>query len=453
MNIPHNLNKMCQHIISSGGKPFVVGGAVRDHLMGLEPKDFDVEVFGMSFADLSKALESFGKPNMVGASFGIINIRVDGESFDFSIPRRENRIGVGHKDFMVQVDPSMTVEDAAARRDFTINAISFDVANGVIVDPFNGKDALEAGFLIPTSNAFAEDALRVLRGMQFAARFELEATFGCIVACSKMLPDFKALPKERIWGEWEKWALKGVNPHLGLWFLGRVGWFDAFPEIGALHGVLQDPEWHPEGDAFRHTGLVCNAAADIASRDNLNDFDRLVLMFAALCHDFGKATCTIVKDGRIRSPGHAQEGMPIADKFLQSIGCPNAIREQVIPLVGEHMAHIGMEVNKRNLRRLSLRLGPANIEQLLRVIEADMSGRPPKPKGLPAECEAIREMAKDLSIDKGGPEAIVMGRHLIGIGIKPGPEMGLILKECFEAQMEGVFDSLEGGLNWIASKK
>lgn len=449
MLIPNKLREIADAIAIAGGRPFVVGGAVRDHLMGVEPKDFDVEVFNMPFGQLDKVLSRFGRPNMVGQAFGIINLRINGEAFDFSIPRRENRVGVGHKDFLVECDPNLTIKDAASRRDFTCNAIAFDLVDNVIVDPFNGVKDIEKKMLRPTSEAFREDALRVLRAMQFSARFDFGATDNLCRQSLMMVEDFVALPKERLWEEWKKWAIKGKFPSSGLLTLERCGWLQLFPELDDLFRIQQDPVWHPEGGALWHTFLVCDAAAEIADREGLDDFERCVLMFAALCHDMGKVSCTAFIDGRWRSPGHAQAGVPLADSFLRSIGCPNDIRENVLPLVAEHMAHCGLDVNKRNLRRLALRLGVANIEQLLRLIEADMGGRPPLPKGLPEECVRMRELAKDLSISKAGPEAIVMGRHLIELGFKPGLDMGLILKDAFDSQMNGEFDNLADGLDWV----
>lgn len=300
MRIPSKLNEIADVIIAAGGHPFIVGGSVRDHLMGIEPKDFDIEVFKLNLKELSFILEKFGKPNMVGQAFGIINLRVGGESFDFSIPRRENRVGVGHRDFLIECDPSMTFKDAAARRDFTINAIGFDLISKEIVDPFDGACDIEQKFLVPTSEAFKEDALRVLRGMQFASRFDMLESFEFDNMALEMRPDFKALPKERLWGEWEKWALKGVKPSAGLFLLQECGWLWCFPQLAALDEIEQDPIWHPEGDAFTHTALVCDAAADIANREGLNDFERSILMFAALCHDFGKAECTVFFNNRWR---------------------------------------------------------------------------------------------------------------------------------------------------------
>ncbi len=449
MQIPNNLKPIVELIIAKGGRPFIVGGAVRDALMGEVPKDFDIEVFNMNLGDIEQILRPFGHVSLVGQAFGVLNLRMDGEAFDFSVPRRDNNLGVGHKDVRVECDPSLNIREAASRRDFTCNAIAFDLVDNTIVDPFNGVKDIQAKILRPTSESFKEDALRVLRAMQFAARFDFNGTDDLCLRSRGMIEGFASLPKERLWEEWKKWAVKGKFPSSGLIQLERCGWMKLFPEIDNLFGIKQDPIWHPEGGALWHTMLVCDAAAEIADREGLGEFDRCVLMFAALCHDMGKVGCTAFIDGRWRSPGHAQEGVPLADSFLKSIGCPNDIRENVLPLVAEHIAHCNIEVNKRNLRRLALRLGVANIEQLLRVIEADMSGRPPLPKGLPAECVAIREMAKDLSISKAGPEAILMGRHLISAGIKPGPEMGLMLKDAFEAQLNGEFDNVDNAIVWI----
>ncbi|MHA2263542.1 MAG: CCA tRNA nucleotidyltransferase, partial [Candidatus Thorarchaeota archaeon] len=280
--IAHEIDKM-------GGRAFLVGGSVRDSVMGIEPKDFDVEVFGVSPEDLVDLLRQFGKVDTVGASFGVIKLWAGGQDFDFSTPRRESKMGRGHKGFLVALDASLSPEEAAERRDFTWNALMQDIITGQIFDFFGGRADIAARIIRATSEHFMEDALRVLRGMQFSARFEMEVEPETAASCGAMFDEFDTLAVERVWAEFEKWAVKGVAPSFGLRFLEETTWISHFPEIEALLGLEQDRGWHPEGDAFEHTCQSVDIAAEIATREGLSAEDRMVIVFGALCHDFGKA--------------------------------------------------------------------------------------------------------------------------------------------------------------------
>lgn len=451
MQIPAQLNIVLQALIVAGGRPMIVGGAVRDHLMGMIPKDFDVEVYGLSLAQIKAAVCHLGSVCEVGKAFGIVKLRFDGLEYDLSVPRRENKIGAGHKDYSVACDPNMSPKEAAARRDFTMNSVYFDVAAGVIVDPYHGKWAIDNNCLHPTSPAFKEDSLRILRGMQFASRFNLMPSRKCLEYCMEMWYEFQMLPKERIWAEFAKWAM-GDYPSKGIMFLiDCMPPCGMFKEISDLGLCQQDKEWHPEGNAYIHTMHVCDEMAAICKRENIVGDQRIVMMFAALCHDFGKVPTTEFIDGRWRSRGHCEAGVPLAENFLVSIGAPNWVVEKVKPLVAEHLTHVREEHTARGVRRLALRLQPANIQELVWLIEADMGGRPPLPKGLPQQAIDMQAMADRLNIQFDTPKPIVMGRHLIEQGMKPGVEMGALLKLLFSAQLNGEFSDLEGGLQAAAA--
>lgn len=424
----------------------IVGGFVRDSLLGVENKDVDIEVYGMDIDSIKFALLANGfKVNSVGKAFGVLKIDND---IDVSVPRRENKVGVGHKGFDVIPDPSMSVEDAASRRDFTINSMAMRL-DGEIIDPFGGKTDLTVRCLRHTSNAFVEDPLRVMRAMQFASRFTMEIHPETEQLCRQMATQKNDLPKERIWEEWKKWALKGVDPSWGLKTLLQAGWLDQ--EVAALNNVPQDKEWHPEGDVFIHTCYVVDAAANIADREQLEDHDRLVLMFAALCHDFGKPETTAKIDGRWRARGHCEAGVEPARRFLERIGAPAAVILEVLPLISDHLVHAGVkDPSDKAIRRLANRIAPASIEALGRVVEADHSGRPPLAVGNPLSVWV--EKAASLNVCDSKPEAILKGRHLIEMGVQPGKQMGGILKKAFEAQLDGVFDNLEGARMWCENE-
>ena len=219
------------HIISSRhGRAYVVGGAVRDALLGIQPKDIDIEVHDVSPETVLLLLKRFGKCAEVGQAFGVIKLTMqDGETIDISFPRVERKTGTGHTGFDVQIDPYIGTKAAASRRDLTINSIMVDAISGAIIDHFGGIQDLYAGILRHTSEAFSEDPLRVLRVAQFAARFNMNVAPETVELCRSMLPEFETISKERIWGEFEKIFTKGVNISKARWFLMECGWAKHFP--------------------------------------------------------------------------------------------------------------------------------------------------------------------------------------------------------------------------------
>ncbi|MBO4345552.1 MAG: hypothetical protein J5833_07340, partial [Victivallales bacterium] len=210
-----------------GGRAFLVGGCVRDALRGDPGKDFDVEIYGVSTAVLEKRLSERYSLSRVGASFGVY--KVHGHEIDIALPRTENKVGSGHRGFIVDTNPDLSYEEATARRDFTINAIMYNPLDGEIIDPWHGVDDLRNGILRHTSPHFTEDPLRVLRGMQFVSRLEFTFAPETIALCSTLSQD--ELPPERLAGEWEKLLLKGKRPSLGLSFLRDCGWIRYYPEL------------------------------------------------------------------------------------------------------------------------------------------------------------------------------------------------------------------------------
>lgn len=438
------MNHILEAITKAGGDPIKVGGCVRDKLLGLESKDIDIEVFGLSAEDLCNVLRQFGKVGIVGESFGVIKLTTEEDNFDFSLPRRDNKTGRGHRGFQIKVDQNLTPTEAALRRDFTINAIG-ERLDGKLVDPFGGEKDIKDRILRATSEHFSEDPLRVLRGFQFASRFQLIADTRTIEMCQQLITEADTIAIERTWGEWEKWGTKGTVPSLGLRFLANTNWITLHPELENLIGVPQDPEWHPEGCAWTHTLHVCDAAAHICEREGLKGEDRTTIILAALCHDLGKALpehggTTVFQNGRWRSPGHAEAGISLSRRFLERIGCLERIIERVLPLVAEHMVCTTVsEINDRMVRRLAVRLGKATIRELLLILEADHSGRPPLPGGLPPPAKGIIEIAKRLAVEAEKPKPIIGGRHLLDRGYTPGPFFGKVIGQCYEAQLDGRF--------------
>ena len=434
---------------NAGGRAFLVGGCVRDSLLSKSDiKDFDIEVFGLAPDVLREALEKRFRLDLVGLSFGVLKIH--GHDIDVSLPRRESKRGTGHKGFLIDSDPMMSVREAASRRDFTVNAIYLDPLTGEYEDPWRGKEDLANGVLRHVSEKFAEDPLRVLRGMQFVARFGLEPNSSTIGLCRKM--PIENLPPERLMEEWRKFLLKGKWMSRGLDFLRQTGWVRHFPELSRLIGCRQDPEWHPEGDVWNHTCCCLNAFA--AERHLCSDVhENLVVGLAVLCHDFGKPLCTRFdrKRMRIRSLGHDVQGEAPTLSFLKRLTNEERLLKEVPPLVKYHMLPYAMwKGNARDsaIRRLALRVG--SIDRLIRVCAADAAGRPPFPK----DCESLEWLAKEasrLQVKDSMPKPIVQGRDLISLGMKPGVEFGAILKKCFEAQLDGVFSDHDGGMEYLKS--
>jgi tRNA nucleotidyltransferase (CCA-adding enzyme) len=438
------LVKVCRLVDEAGGRAWLVGGTVRDVLLGFPAGDLDLEVFGLSAADLRAALEMEFELDLVGQSFGILKVR--GWPIDVGLPRREAKIGLGHKGFEVYSDPDMSLLDAASRRDFTINAIYADPLTGDLEDHFGGREDLGQRILRHTSPAFSEDPLRVLRGMQMAARFTLTVAAETVNLCRNIEPE--GLAGERIYGEWVKLMTLGVRPSLGLTFLKDSGWLQYFPELAALSGVPQDPKWHPEGDVWVHTLHCMDAFARERTGDSWED---LVVGFAVLCHDLGKPeTTTVGDDGKIRSLGHEARGVELTFTFLESMTSPNKLAAEVAPLVAEHMRPPALYRAKASsvaVRRLAARV--KRIDRLVRVARADIFGRPPLPDDVFPAGDWLMAEAEALGLSDRMPEQIVLGRHLIAQGLEPGPGFGKILTRCFEAQIEGKFTDEDGGLAYL----
>ena len=436
---------------------YLVGGCVRDWLLGIANKDFDVEVFGISYEQLVEALKPWGRTDLVGRSFGVVKLTVrSGLTFDFTIPRRDSKIAPGHKGFEITFDPGITPKEAAARRDFTINSLMYDPRRQEVLDFFDGLADLRNRVLRHTSEAFVEDPLRVLRGMQLAGRFNLAAAPETIDFCRSMKRACPELAVERVREEWFKWAAKSATPSAGLKFLAATEWLEHFPEIQALQGTPQEPEWHPEGDVFTHTCHCCDALVTLPAWQSADEESRIVYSFATLAHDFGKAhtTQSALKNGELRliSPGHEEVSVALAEVFLSRMRVPEAIVNRVLPLVRNHMAHL-QEVTDRSVRRLAKRLEPENIQGLSVVMTADSMGRPPLPRRVPEIVTALQAKAAELQVQASAPKPILMGRHLLELGMKPGPEVGVILEAAFNAQLEGAFFDLKQALEWLAHQE
>ena len=430
---------------AAGGRAYLVGGCVRDILLGETPGDLDMEVYSISPAKLEELLARRYRLDFVGASFGVFKLH--GHSIDVALPRRETRTGPKHGDFEIEHDEGITLKEAAARRDFTLNAIYMDPLTGAIEDPHGGRTDLEKRVLRHVSEHFSEDPLRVLRGMQFVARFGLEPAPETVAECRKMT--WKDLPQERVFAEWTKLLVKGRKISAGLEFLRATGWVDAYPELKALVGCRQDPEWHPEGDVWNHTLASLDAFAEERS---LPDAEETIIGLAVLCHDFGKPATTRFdpKKNHIRSVGHDERGVEPTLSFLKRLTNEERILREVPPLVRYHMRPFAMwkgESSDGAIRRLAAKV--VRIDRLARVASADDGGRPPYPRE-PEPVKWLLERAEALKVADAAPKPILLGRDLMALGMKPSPEFGKILAKCFEAQLDGKFCTREDALEFLA---
>lgn len=447
--IPEKVAKLAESVRSSGGRAMLVGGCVRDEIMRIGHKDWDVEVYGIDPVKLREILDTVGEVNVVGEAFAVYKI---GDDLDVSIPRRERKVSEGHRGFVVEGDSWMSFEDACSRRDFTVNAILKDILTGEIVDSFDGRGDIGRKVLRMVSReTFAEDSLRVLRACQFAARFEFGIEAETIEVCKQI--DVTDLPKERIWGEFEKLLLKPQRPSIGLKWLYDLGVVDQlFPEMASLVGVPQEPEWHPEGDVDVHTLMVVDEARKLI--DELDYPRQVAVMLGALAHDFGKPPTTEFVDGRTRSRGHDEAGVEPTISFLDTLGVFTLngfdVRKQAIELVRYHLKpgeyyKTKSPVGDGAFRRLARKVEP---DLLYRVAKADSLGR--NPEWLPKEKwfdSAAQEWfiakVRELQVEKKAPDPILLGRHLIDLGEVPGPRFRPILDAVYEMQLDGSVSDLE----------
>ena len=447
--LPDKVLALAQAVRAENGRALLVGGCVRDELMGREAKDWDLEVYGVEPRRLRELLDEFGEVNVVGEAFTVYKLGAD---LDVSVPRRERKSGRGHRGFVIEGDPAMTVEDATLRRDFTINAILKDPLTEEILDPFDGRTDIDRGVLRAVSpKTFAEDSLRVLRAAQFAARFEFRIAAETAELCRQI--DLSDLPPERIWGEIEKLLLRARRPSTGLGWLHELGVLDQlFPEIKALIDVPQDPEWHPEGDVFVHTRLTVDRARELI--DDLSYPKQVTVILAALCHDFGKPATTAFIDGRTRSREHEEAGVPPSESFLDRLKVHTMdgydVRAQVIALVRDHLKP-GEFYKKRNevgdgaFRRLARK---CELDLLYRVAKADSLGRNaewvPREKWYDAAAQDwFIERARELAVESKAPAPMLLGRHLLEMGLEPGPRIGEITKAIYEMQLDGRVSDLD----------
>jgi len=458
--LPSLILDLCRAVLDEGGRAFLVGGWVRDLEMcrlqgaaGPPPgSEIDLEVYRLPSDRLASILGRFGEVKLVGQSFAVFKLAPrraagsgTGPTIDVSLPRRDTKVAPGHRGFEVQGDPNLPHREATRRRDFTVNAMMYDPLEVQTIDLWGGRDDLRARLLRAVDpSTFVEDSLRVLRAVQLSARLEFTVDQATVDLCRSI--DLSDLPAERIWGEIEKLLMQAGRPSIGLDWASRLGVVDRmFPELKALQGCPQEPEWHPEGDVWVHTLM----ALDRAKReiDGLPIEKALTVMLAVVCHDFGKPATTAVVDGRIRSYEHEEAGVHPARSFLDRLNVRTVggydVREQVLQLVAHHLTPSHYFKNRDNVgdgafRRLARRLEP---DLLYRVSRADCLGRT---GDFSTEAqEWFIGKVRALSVESRPPAPILMGRHLLEMGLPPGPVIGRITRAVYELQLDGRIGDLE----------
>jgi len=451
MNLPNSLIKIAKKLDTLGAVAIVVGGSVRDFLLDLPVKDIDIEVYNIdSYERLATILSEFGKVNIVGKNFGVVKLTINSLEYDFSLPRLEQKIDKGHKGFSVKLDSKLSFTQAASRRDFTINAMGYNILQKTLIDPFKGKsDLLTKTLQIVDSSTFVEDPLRVYRAVQFAARFNFKLSSETFALCKKMVDSnmLEELPKERIYQEFNKLLLRAKKPSVGLNLLKELGVLKYFPELNALIGVPQEPTYHTEGDVWIHTLMVVDQMAKLKSGNLQQD---IIMMLSALCHDFGKPATTKIINGKITAYNHDRAGIEPTVAFLKRLTDDKKLIKSVSDFVLYHLriAQLYKGGAKAGaIRRLAVKI---NIKELELLARADYFGRISKNKKETFEAgEWILKKAKELNCQTTPVKPLVNGKDLIALGLSPSPQFKKILQTLYNAQLDGKITTKKEAIKYI----
>lgn len=443
-------------------RALLVGGYVRDALLGRETTDADVEVYGVSAERLHDVIAALfpGRVNTVGRAFGVFKVHLRSDiDLDVALPRSDSKTGAGHRGFTVSGDPFLGFSEASRRRDFTVNALACDPLTGDLLDAHGGLDDLGTRTLRAVdARTFPDDPLRVWRAYQLAARlaFRLDAETLELVTAMVRRGDLAELSKERVTDEIKK-LLAAPKPSGGLALARATGAVAAmFPELEALAATPQDPEWHPEGDVWVHTLMVVDAAAAVVARGTweLSGQEPLHVVIGALLHDLGKAltTWTTIKEGRSRivSPRHEAEGETPARAVLSRLTFGDDAERAALAIVRWHLSPGALfyarergELDDRAyanaVRKVLKRIHPVRWPVLAAACEGDWRGRGiPGVETMPFDpglrfAEAIAAER----LDEAAATPLVLGRDVLALGVMPGPEVGRLVRAVEDARDRG----------------
>ena len=411
-DLPNRLLSIAGEIREAGGRAFLVGGWVRDALLGKNCRDYDVEVYDLVQDELVPILKKYGRTNLVGKAFGVIHLAMKGLSLDFSFPRTESKVGYGHRGFVVHTDEKLSFKEAALRRDFTINAMGMELPELTLCDPYGGIDDLKKGLLRHVGPAFVEDSLRILRGVQFASRFALKLAPETIELCRTL--SLEDLSIERLFEEFKKWLLKPGKPSLGLRAFLDIRLNEFFPEVSPLRG-----SWDDLGEMLDNTESL---------RDNLSDDQVMEFAFAAFLSGSPETSLKFLE--RITNETHLVKNVPLL---------LNAYSTLDFAIVSDAPA----------LRRMAVKLGGLKLLCLL------VKATPRKyyaAAGAPEFPEQLWQAAADLDLLNAAPQPFLMGKMLMEMGFKPGKQMGETIKQSFELQLDGKITSAEDAIAWAKAR-
>ena len=407
------------------GELYLVGGVVRDLILERteDSPDTDYIICGVPYNEVVTILEGFGKTNLVGKSFGVIKFDTPGGlTVDISLPRTESSTGAGHRDFDVRYDEQLSVETDLERRDFTINSMALHLGDGKIIDPLCGRDDLERKILrVNRPTSFVEDPLRILRGVQFMARFSLTVEEGTRALIEEHRELLGTVSLERVRDELNKLIL-APKPSEGFVFMHETGVLPViFCELDDTWGISQN-EFHPD-DVFYHSVKSCDAAEP-----------ELHVRWSALLHDLGKPKMKRDIDGRTVFYRHQEESADIAERVMSRLRFPKDFIRTVAHLVRYHMFNITEEWTDGALRRFLSKIGPENVDDLLALRLADMRSR--EDEDVESQVEWVRgELQRIIESEAAlkRTDLEVTGKDIIEVlGVEPGRKVGDALQRLLD---------------------
>jgi poly(A) polymerase len=423
--------RLLQALRDAGFTAYFAGGCVRDFLLGKEPKDYDIA----TDATPDQVVRLFPHAQQVGAHFGVVVVRSKRENFEIATFRTDGSYLDGRRPATVAYS---TPSEDAHRRDFTVNGLFYDPISDEVIDFVNGEQDLRAGVLraigVPAQR-FQEDYLRLLRAVRFAAALEFEIEPATWLSIQENAASIAQISIERVRAEFER-MMAHASRVRGFDLLVDSGLMAVFlPEILALKGCEQPPQWHPEGDVFVHTRLMLSLAAPDAP---------LPLVLSILLHDIGKpATYTVDETGRIRFSGHDDVGAAMAEEILRRMRFPNDIIEQVVEMVACHMRYLNVQdMRTAKLKRFMARPSFLQEMELHRIDCAGSNGRT-------ENYDFLQRKLTEFSQAPIIPARLIDGRDLKSLGLASGPLMGEILTEVQTQQLEGTISTKEEALAWV----